>query len=52
MFEDIFEVNRGRSFLDSFLSPADDKGLLRDIERWKTFLESFCFFVFKFNSIF
>lgn len=36
MFEEIFDVKRGRNLLDMFLSPTDDEGLLKDIERWKT----------------
>lgn len=35
MFEEIFEVKRGRNLLEVFLSSADDEGLLKDIERWK-----------------
>lgn len=35
MFEEIFDVKRGRNLLDMFLSPTDDEGLLKDIERWK-----------------
>jgi hypothetical protein len=36
MFEEIFDVKRGRNLLDMFLSPVDDdEGLLKDIERWK-----------------
>lgn len=35
MFEEIFDVKRGRNLLDVFISPADDEGLLKDIERSK-----------------
>lgn len=35
MFEEIFDVKRGRNLLDMFLSPSDDDGLLKDIDRWK-----------------
>lgn len=44
MFEEIFDVKRGRNFLDMFLSPTDDDGLLKDIERWTT-LNNFVFVV-------
>lgn len=33
MFEEIFDVKRGRNLLDMFLSPTEDEGLLKDIDR-------------------
>lgn len=36
MFEEIFDVKRGRNLLEMFLSPTDDDGLLKDIERCKS----------------
>lgn len=35
MFEDIFDVKRGRNLLDMFLSPTEDDGLQKDIDRLK-----------------
>lgn len=35
MFEEIFDLKRGRNLLDVFLSPTDDEGLLKDFERSK-----------------
>lgn len=35
MFEEIFDVKRGRNLLEMFLSPTDDDKLLKDIERLK-----------------
>lgn len=35
MFEEIFDVKRSRNLIDMFLSPTDEDGLLKDIERWK-----------------
>lgn len=36
MFEEIFDVKRSRNLLDMLLSPTDDDGLMKDIERWKS----------------
>lgn len=47
MFEEIFDVKRGRNLLDMFLTPTDDDGLLKDIERWK--IGKSFFFVVKIN---
>jgi hypothetical protein len=33
MFEDIFDVKRGRNLLDMFLSPTEDDGIQKDIAR-------------------
>jgi hypothetical protein len=33
MFEEIFDVKRGRNLLDMFLSPVEDDGMLKDFER-------------------
>lgn len=35
MFEEIFDVKRGRNMLDMILSPISDDDLIKDYERWK-----------------
>lgn len=42
MFEEIFDVKRGRNLLDMFLSPTDEDGLLKDVDRWKILKLIFC----------
>jgi hypothetical protein len=37
MFEEIFDVKRGRNLLDMFLSPIEDDGMLKDFDRWDYF---------------
>jgi hypothetical protein len=37
MFEDIFDVKRGRNLLDMLLSPSDNDKLMKDIERFIEF---------------
>lgn len=43
MFEEIFDVKRSRNLIDMFLSPTDDDGLMKDIERWKIRFVDFVF---------
>lgn len=35
MLEEIFDVKRNRSLLEMFLSPTDEEGKLKDVERWR-----------------
>lgn len=52
MFEEIFDVKRGRNLLDMFLSPTDEDGMLKDIERLKPDQRTIINLLWKIKSLF